>query len=65
VERRSAAYDNKCVACHITGSRAHACPTGKQDCAGCHMPKYEIPGSHHLFSDHQIRIVKTNEMYPN
>jgi hypothetical protein len=29
------------------------------------MPKYEIPGSHHLFSDHQIRIVRPNETYPN
>jgi hypothetical protein len=28
------------------------------------MPKIEIPGSHHKFSDHQIRIVRVNEKYP-
>jgi hypothetical protein len=63
VEHASASYDTKCTACH--GVSAKACPTGKPDCAGCHMPKYEIPGSHHLFSDHQIRIVRPNETYPN
>jgi hypothetical protein len=63
VEHASASYDKKCAACH--GASAKACPTGKPDCAGCHMPKYEIPGSHHLFSDHQIRIVRPNETYPN
>jgi len=63
VEHASASYDKKCNACH--GVSAKACPTGKPDCAGCHMPKYEIPGSHHLFSDHQIRIVRPNETYPN
>lgn len=73
VERRSASYDAKCLACHLgrraphsaRGSHAPACPSGKQDCAGCHMPRYEIPGSHHRFSDHQIRIVRANEAYPN
>lgn len=63
VERASAAYDSKCAACH--GATARRCPTAKSDCAGCHMPKYEIPGSHHQFSDHQIRIVRPNETYPN
>ena len=29
------------------------------------MPKFEIPGSHHRFTDHQIRIVRPNEKYPN
>ncbi len=33
-------------------------------CAGCHMPKYEIPGSHHEFTDHFIRIAKPGEPYP-
>jgi hypothetical protein len=35
-----------------------------QPCAICHMPKYEIPGSHNLFSDHRIRVVKPGEPYP-
>jgi hypothetical protein len=29
------------------------------------MPKMELPGSHALFTDHQIRIVKAGEPYPN
>jgi hypothetical protein len=63
IERVSATYDARCGACH--GATARACPTGKSDCAGCHMPKFEIPGSHHQFSDHQIRVVRANETYPN
>jgi hypothetical protein len=29
------------------------------------MPKIEIPGSHKLFTDHQIRIARANAPYPN
>jgi hypothetical protein len=65
IERRSAAYDSKCTACHARSARARLCPTGKQDCASCHMPKYEIPGSHHRFSDHEIRVVRANATYPD
>jgi hypothetical protein len=75
LETRSAAYDPMCSACHAAGpagavrgaarAKARACPTGKSDCASCHMPRYEIPGSHHLFTDHQIRIVRKNDQYPN
>jgi hypothetical protein len=63
--RTASAYDNRCAACHTQGGRAHTCPTAKSACAECHMPKIEIPGSHHKFSDHQIRIVRANEKYPN
>jgi hypothetical protein len=28
------------------------------------MPKLELPGAHHKFSDHRIRIVRPNEKYP-
>lgn len=74
LETRSAAYDSKCNACHsgaqtptarAAKSKAAACPKGAADCVSCHMPRYEIPGSHHLFTDHQIRIVRKNETYPN
>ena len=67
-ERSAAAYDPKCAACHSTNAKAKAptCRAGNtKGCATCHMPKYEIPGSHHQFSDHQIRIVRNNEPYPN
>jgi hypothetical protein len=65
VERRAEAYDKNCVACHAAGMRARVCSTAKSACTSCHMPKIEIPGSHHKFSDHQIRIVRANETYPN
>jgi hypothetical protein len=60
--RDQAFYDSKCMACHQTPSRV--CKTGKQNCAGCHMPKYELPGAHFKFTDHRIRIVRTGEPYP-
>lgn len=71
------AYDAKCLACHQTKttaqraaqtvghSKAKACRVGTEKCASCHMPEYEMPGSHFKFTDHMIRIVKLNEPYPN
>ena len=65
-------YDSKCIACHQQTKpeqklkMSPVCKAGKiQNCASCHMPDYEIPGSHHKFSDHQIRIVRAGEPYPN
>jgi hypothetical protein len=69
LDTRAETYDARCVACHSKGSRSAAsgriCPTGTERCTECHMPKYEIPGSHMIFSDHQIRIVRNKEDYPN
>jgi Cytochrome c554 and c-prime len=60
-----AGYDAKCQACHGGGKvKAKACPTSKNNCVSCHMPKIELPGAHYKFSDHRIRIVKPNEPYP-
>lgn len=60
-----ASYDGKCLACHGGGKpSAHACKTATSNCVSCHMPKIEIPGSHHKFSDHEIRIVRANAPYP-
>jgi hypothetical protein len=28
------------------------------------MPKIELPGAHRQFTDHQIRIVRAGERYP-
>jgi hypothetical protein len=44
---------------------AHACPTGKNNCASCHMPKIELPGAHFKFTDHRIRIVREGAPFPN
>jgi hypothetical protein len=61
LENGAAAYDRKCTACHA----AAACPSGKQNCVTCHMPKIELPGAHARFTDHQIRIVRSGDPYPN
>ncbi len=58
-------YDAKCAACHAAGTGRKICRTAKANCAGCHMPKLELPGAHAQFTDHQIRIVKAGEAYPN
>lgn len=68
LNRNLAGYDSKCRACHAgtAGAKARACTQKNAgNCASCHMPRFEIPGSHHLFTDHQIRIVRANEAYPN
>jgi len=66
-EHRASFYQSKCVACHAPSAKAQAklCPISKQDCVSCHMPKYEIPGSHHKFTDHEIRIARAGSPYPD
>ena len=80
VQHEAAAYDSRCLACHpgvATGKPAgraaaggdrvrgaKTCPRASSGCVTCHMPRYEIPGSHNLFTDHQIRVVKPGEPYP-
>lgn len=59
----AAHYDAKCQACH--GVSQKVCPVAKKDCTNCHMPKIELPGAHRQFTDHQIRIVKAGERYPD
>jgi hypothetical protein len=62
--REAAAYDPRCLACHVQSGSAvtkqrpgRPCPVAKQDCVTCHMPKYDAPGMHHAFTDHLIRVV--------
>ncbi|MDQ3648697.1 MAG: hypothetical protein M3458_00170 [Acidobacteriota bacterium] len=43
---------------------APPCPTGRQLCVTCHMPKVEVPGAHFKFTDHHIRVVKPNNKFP-
>jgi len=65
VEHSTVFYDAKCLACHAASARhAKQCPKAATDCVTCHMPKYEIPDSHNLFTDHQIRVAKPGEPYP-
>ncbi len=46
-------------------AKAPACPVAKNNCTTCHMPKVSLPNGHLTFSDHQIRIVKPGEPFPN
>jgi hypothetical protein len=68
--RVDANYDRNCLACHAKASVAlgvtpKACPVSTGKCVSCHMQKVELPGSHSIFTDHQIRIVRPGEPYPN
>ncbi|HLY59935.1 MAG TPA: multiheme c-type cytochrome [Terriglobia bacterium] len=78
VRRDISFYDAKCEACHtqlngkVSGSsgkeearKASICPVGKKNCVDCHMPKYSLPGAHFKFADHEIRIVRRGESYPD
>ena len=58
-------YDSKCQACHRKGkAKGRICGVSTSHCASCHMPKLELPGAHHSFTDHRIRIVRANEPFP-
>lgn len=74
VVRKSTFYDAKCLACHSPAVHAavgpsarvaKVCPVAKSDCVSCHMPKVNMPNGHLRFTDHDIRIVKPGEAYPN
>lgn len=66
VDKVAADYDAKCQACHTVGGKAGAkiCAVGTKDCTTCHMQKVELPGSHHQFTDHDIRIVAKGGVFP-
>ena len=72
VVRGSAAYDAKCQACHggatangRASAKAKSCRVATSRCSECHMPKVELPGGHMVFTDHQIRVVRPGDPYPN
>ena len=73
IVRDSAAYDSRCLACHVRTATAeahpnrpgNACPVGKRDCASCHMPKVSVPDTPIVYSDHRIRIVEAGAPFPN
>jgi cytochrome c554/c'-like protein len=69
----TAAYDEKCLACHTVpparkATFSHpgkACPVGEKDCVTCHMPRVILPNMHAPFTDHRIRIVRPGAPYPD
>lgn len=71
MEREMAAYDGKCLACHVRrGAMASAdhpgkaCPVSQRNCAGCHMPKVRVPNSPIHYTDHRIRIAAAGAPFP-
>ncbi len=65
--RDDASYDHNCLACHAKSAAQtpKSCPVSDRNCVSCHMPKVELPGSHSVFTDHQIRVVRPRDRYPN
>lgn len=72
LQKDTAYYDQKCLACHLTTTKDvkterrkdAPCPVSTKKCATCHMPKVELPGMHAEFTDHWIRVVKPGEPVP-
>lgn len=66
-------YDSRCQQCHspeaIAQQNARAvtkkCPVATSNCVSCHMPKVEIPGLHYQFTDHDIRLARKGDAYPD
>jgi hypothetical protein len=69
LKREARSYDAACLACHTQGparkAAAKSCPKAKAACSSCHMPRYEIPGSHFDSTDHRIRVVRPGDPYPD
>jgi hypothetical protein len=73
LEHDAAAYDSRCLQCHINqpsakknaGHPGAACPVSTKNCTSCHMPKIETTVQHSIFTDHWIRIVVPGKPYPN
>jgi len=65
LETTTTAYDARCSACHSAAQHTKTCTVAKSNCVSCHMPKIDLPGAHARFTDHQIRIVRAGESYPN
>lgn len=41
------------------------CPVAKENCVTCHMPKVALAGGHAIYTDHEIRIARAGDPYPN
>jgi hypothetical protein len=74
LETADSSYDVKCLACHASKSsslakdppdEAKACSVASASCASCHMPKVKLPNGLMTFHDHEIRIVRPGDPYPN
>jgi hypothetical protein len=64
-------YDKYCIACHAPGTPPIAanappaiCKVGTSHCVSCHMPRFLVTSAHATFTDHDIRIVRPGEPFP-
>lgn len=72
LQREEQAYDAACLRCHANqnqhesqvSAKQRSCTVATSRCTSCHMPKYEAPGMHYAFTDHDIRIVRPNAPFP-
>ncbi len=53
------------TAAAVTPAHGKVCPVAKANCSSCHMPKVTLPSGRLEFSDHDIRVIKPGEPYPN
>jgi len=67
----ASSYDGVCSGCHVkTGEKktldrpGGPCPANAKNCVSCHMEKVYVPEMHYKFTDHRIRIVHANEIFP-
>ena len=65
LQAKPASYDANCAACHSAALGTKVCRVAKANCVECHMPKVDLPGAHAKFTDHQIRIARAGDPYPN
>jgi hypothetical protein len=72
LEREAAAYDQRCLDCHVNSVGAKstadhpgaACPVARKECVRCHMQKYQVVDIPVKFTDHQIRVIRANDPIP-
>jgi hypothetical protein len=73
-------YDHVCLSCHAPktagthpvaikrGEERHTgavCPVATHKCTTCHMPEVYVPSMQSSFPDHDIRIARTGELFPD
>jgi predicted CXXCH cytochrome family protein len=71
LSRDPVSYDKQCLQCHSVPSStakpvlsARVCPRATNRCVSCHMPKVKVASMHGEFTDHFIRISKSDEEFP-
>ena len=66
LETYLAGYDAKCAACHSTGAAHENLPRGQGELRHLpHAASSSCPARTSKFTDHQIRIARADDPYPN